>query len=254
MIQIKDNIFTQVFTTNDYSKFKVLHGNRLVNDSNLNRLIRSFKEKYLLSPILVNEKYEIIDGQHRFNAAKSLNLPIYYIMIYGYTINEVQILNTNSRNWTKIDYLNAYCDMGNSEYLKLRQFMIDFPEFGIASSEAIVTNTTRGINSRNLIHQKQGRMKNFEEGKLKIHNIDEAYLIANKIKAFAPYYNGFNRSGFVATMITIFKNENYNNDLMLRKLQMQPTALKHCADVSQYKILIEDIYNYKNQNKINLRF
>ena len=44
------------------------------------------KKKYLVSPILVNEKMEVIDGQHRLQAQKELNLPTYYIKNKGYDL------------------------------------------------------------------------------------------------------------------------------------------------------------------------
>jgi len=49
----------QVQTSRDYSKFKTLIGNRKPNELHIKRLISSFKERYLFSPILVNEKMQI---------------------------------------------------------------------------------------------------------------------------------------------------------------------------------------------------
>ena len=71
----------QVQTSSDYAKFKTLIGNRKPNELHIKRLISSFKERYLFSPILVNEKMQIIDGQHRFLSAKELNLPINYLVV-----------------------------------------------------------------------------------------------------------------------------------------------------------------------------
>ena len=59
-----------VLSTTDYAKFKTLQGNRDVNKLHVSRLKESFKTAYLLSPIVVNQYYEIIDGQHRYEAAK----------------------------------------------------------------------------------------------------------------------------------------------------------------------------------------
>jgi len=73
----------KIFYTTDYSKFNTLAGNRQVNIAHVKKLESSFDEEYLISPILVNEKFQIIDGQHRFEAAKNLKLPIYYYMIQG---------------------------------------------------------------------------------------------------------------------------------------------------------------------------
>ena len=73
-------VVNQVNSTNDYLKFKTLKGNRNVNKLHVRRLKESFKEAYLLSPIIVNQNFEIIDGQHRFEAAKSMELPINFII------------------------------------------------------------------------------------------------------------------------------------------------------------------------------
>ena len=51
-----------------------------------------------------------------------------------------------------------------------------------------------------------------------------------------------------------FKNENFEFTEFLAKLKQQPTTLQDCTNVSQYKSLIEEIYNYRRREKINLRF
>jgi hypothetical protein len=40
----------------------------------------------------------------------------------------------------------------------------------------------------------------------------------------------------------------------LQKLKIQPLALQDCTDINQYILLIEEIYNYKRRDKVNLRF
>lgn len=244
----------QVRTTTDYTRFKTLVGNRKPNDLHVKRLSNSFQKRYLFSPILINEKWQIIDGQHRFLAAKDLGLPINYITVEGYGLNEVQILNTNSANWKKEDYLKAYCDLGSKPYLEMKQFMNDFPDFGIAVSEQLITNSTGGVNNKNNLHKGRGIVKNFEEGRLTITDLKKSYENAEKVMMFKPYYDGYNRSVFVSGLIGIFKNENYNHAEMISKLAQQPSSLTHCTNVTQYKLLLEEIYNYRRREKVNLRY
>ena len=75
---MKTEIYIQ--KSKDYNIFKTLTGNRELNISHKEKLKKSFKENYLISPIIINEKYEIIDGQHRFNAARELGYYVYYIL------------------------------------------------------------------------------------------------------------------------------------------------------------------------------
>lgn len=248
------NKSNQVRTTTDYARFKTLVGNRKPNDLHVKRLTQSFEKRYLFSPILVNEKWQIIDGQHRFLAAKELGLPINYIVVEGYGLNEVQVLNTNAANWKKEDYLKAYCDLGAENYLQMKQFMSDYPEFGIAVSEQLLTNTVGGVNNRKSVDKGRGRIKNFEEGRLTIPDLRQSYDNAEKVLMFKPYYDGYHRSVFVAALIGIFRNENYKHAEMISKLAQQSYALTDCTNVTQYKLLLEEIYNFKRREKVNLRY
>jgi len=244
----------QVYTTTDYSKFNTLIGNRKPNELHLRRLKNSFKQRYLFSPILVNEKMQIIDGQHRFLSAKELNLPINYLIVQGYGLEEIQILNTNSSNWKREDYLKAYCDLGVEPYLQMKQFMSDFPDFGVAISEMILTDKVDGSNAYKTIDKMDVRMMGFQNGELKIPNLYKAYESAEKVLMFKPYYEGYNRATFVRTLITLFKNENYIHAEMISKLSNNPSVLTHCANGTQYKILLEEIYNFRRREKVNLRY
>lgn len=247
----------EILTTKNYGLFKMLNGNRPLNELHVRRLMESFKMEYLLSPVIVNKNMEIIDGQHRLEAAKRLGLPINYIKTNGYGLMEVQLLNTSNKNWGKIEYLNSYCDLGIKSYLQLKEFMNTYPIFGISAAEKIMTNTIGGVNNRGSyrINGKEvGRVKNFEMGKFEVNDIKLSYEYAAKIIEYAPYYSGYFRALFVGTLITLFKNPDFIHNEMIKKLQLHPTALVHCQTSEQYKLLIEKIYNYKNHNKVNLRY
>jgi len=55
-------------------------------------------------------------------------------------------------------------------------------------------------------------------------------------------------------MISIFKIEAYNHDKLMERIEANPNSLHNCNKVMEYKMLIEDIYNFRSQKKINLRF
>jgi len=245
-------VVNQVNQTNDYEMFQTLEGNRNVNKLHVSRLKESFKTAYLLSPILINQRNQIIDGQHRFEAAKALGLPVNYIICNDYGLKEVQILNTNMKNWKKEDYLHAYCDLKNPEYLKFRNFMRRFTEFGIATCEIMIIDRSNGKQGK--IEGMRCKIKYFEEGELEIPDYDYSCEIAEKIMQIKPYYDGFNRPAFVRAMCGVFKVADYNHTVFLQRLNSQPNALQHCATVMQYRLMIEDIYNYRSREKVSLRF
>lgn len=253
-------VVNQVNQTNDYEMFKTLDGNRTVNKLHVNRLKESFKTAYLLSPILINQLNQIIDGQHRFEAAKSLGLPVNYIICNDYGLKEVQILNTNMKNWKKEDYLHAYCDLKHPEYLKFRNFMRRFNEFGIAGCEAMLTGLNGGKQGHDTKNEfttnRSGTytIKYFEQGDLVIPNYEYSVECAEKLMMVKPYYDGFNRPSFVRAMLSVFRVELYNHAKFIERLNANPTSLQHCANVTQYKLMIEDVYNFRSREKVSLRF
>ena len=60
-----------VYRTEDLSIFKTLKGNREVKENRKQTLIESIdKHGYITNPIIVNERFEVIDGQGRLAACK----------------------------------------------------------------------------------------------------------------------------------------------------------------------------------------
>lgn len=237
----------QVHTTKDYSLFKTLNGNRDVNHIHLSRLKDSMNKKHLTTIIMVNEKFEIIDGQHRFLISQELNLPINYIISKNYGLNEVQILNANMKNWQTVDYVNGYCDLGFKDYIIYRDFV---NEYGFQSQVSILLLSGEDVNGAG----KENPSTRFKEGKFKVKDLDNANKMAEKIMMIEPYYKGYLRRSFVFALIGMFKNENFEFTEFIAKLKQQPTTMQDCTSRTQYKVLIEEIYNYRRRDKVNLRF
>lgn len=255
----KAQIVNTVYKTYDLSIFKPITGNRVPNLQHIRRLVDSIKMRGMkCNPILINENYEVIDGQHRLAAAKECKTFIYYIMIEGYNLSDVQTLNLNQKNWTRKDFMDGYASIGIESYIKLKWFSEKNDDYLLSDCIAFCSNITSGTtNTLSMKFDKKG-FRNykeiFEEGTWKGKDFELAQEWANKIRLIKPYYEGYNRSKFVGTMISMFLNKNFDFSEFMHKLRLQPTALKECANREQWKTLIEDIYNYKSRNKINLRF
>jgi hypothetical protein len=249
----------KVYRTSDLTIFKQIDGNRVPNIQHIKRLADSIRVYGMkCNPILVNERMEVIDGQHRLMAAKEASSFVYYIIVDGYSLDEVHTLNLNQKNWTKKDFMDGYANMGIESYIKLKKFTEKNEDFGFSDCIALCQNTGSG-SSRTLTGQLNGNRLDgnaqiFEQGTWKTGDINKAQDMANKIRMIKPYYSGYNRVGFVGTMITLLNNEKFDFNEFMHKLRLQPTALVDCANRDQYRTLIEDIYNYKSRNKINLRY
>lgn len=233
----------QVYTTTDYFLFKPIDGNRTKSELHLSRLKKSMSENYLFTVIVVNENYEIIDGQHRFECIKELGLPLHYIICNGYGLDEVHILNQNAKIWNADDYLEGYCNLGMKEYLIYRDFK---EKYNIGHSECMGLLT--GLTAIG------AKYKPFHTGQFKATHLKQATDVMEKVLQCEPYYKGVRRRSFIYTISKLLKNENFNFNEFVQKLKLQPSSLHDCINVNQYKLLIEDIYNYKRRKKVNLRF
>lgn len=110
--------YGKIYRTTEYDMFKSLDGNREV--TGYMSIIRSIEEVgYVLSPILVNEKMEVVDGQNRLRALRILGKPVDYIIQEGIGIKECRSLNIGQKNWTFSDFIKSYSADGNANYTRL---------------------------------------------------------------------------------------------------------------------------------------
>lgn len=242
-----------VFKTSDYSLFKFLDDNRDLNMLHVQRLVKSFEHKHLICPIIVNEKMEVIDGQHRLEASKAAGVPIFYIVVPGYSIQEVQILNVNQKNWTSIDFLHMYCERGKKAYLQLREFMDYFPDFKIRVSIRLLEgpkDVTEELNGKR-VHAKR-----FEEGRFVVKDLGKAYQNAKRISEFKPFFDGYATDQFVGAALKLLGNKKYSHKEMIHKLGSSSISLRKCQTVEEYLLLLEKIYNFKRstEDKVSFRY
>ncbi len=246
----------KVYKTSNLSMFKDIDGNRVPNLQHIKRLVYSIN-KYGMkcNPILVNERMEVIDGQHRLMAAKEAESFVYYIIVKGYTLSEVHTLNLNQKNWSKSDYMEGYANMGVESYIKLREFTLRNIDFAFANCLALCSNISHSSDvflaaQIDILSSKHI----FEEGTWIGKDWDKAQDWANKIRMVGTYYEGYNRSTFIRAFIPLLSNVKFDFNEFMHKLRLQPIALVDCVNSEQYRTVIEDIYNWRSRNKISFKY
>ena len=100
--------------TKDYDQFKFLDSNRMPNTRRIKQLAQSIKENGVQIPIIVNSDKEIVDGQHRFWALRSLKYTVPYIVSHTWKsdTHTIEINNTGAR-WNAMDFANYAAANGN---------------------------------------------------------------------------------------------------------------------------------------------
>lgn len=233
-------IIGNVYETKDYGMFKLIKGNRDVNESDVVKLAESISIKYNICPIIVTSDFYVIDGQHRVLVCKRLDLPVRYVIDPNAVLEDVLRLNSYSKKWTAQDYLLSYKKQGIKPYIDIYKFMIEYDIPIKLALSALGKDSGKGFND-------------FKYGNLCTKNLDEAKWLVGKFFTIRGH-NKKLKARFLNVLKQVIKNEDFNIDLFIRKLKLQPTRLVSCATAEQYRGLIEDIYNYRNRHKVSLRF
>src|ERR1700727_1121574 len=118
-----DNL--QIYQTTEYDKFKLFPCNRIITDGHVRHISDSenFESWMRSCPIIVNEDFYIIDGQHRFAACKKMHLPIYYTIREGAEVKDIIPLQ-GGKPWRIEDYIRYHALNGNLSF----RFLLDFRE------------------------------------------------------------------------------------------------------------------------------
>jgi len=215
--------------TKNYQMFKIVSSNRDVDTFHVKRLVESIKKLNLLeaNPIIVNKNMEVIDGQHRLEAAKILFEDIYWVEVDAKNTSEAIVsLNSSQKNWVLEDYIRHYAKLGLSNY----QRIIDIIDQGHVISNAV-----------SICSQSQGGAKDIKTGKFicGLHNILDLSNICLEFQTVLPIKLS---TVVVRAVITMVKN-GYIHKEHFPKIRENQFGIQKCASPEQYVTQFETIIN-----------
>lgn len=232
-----------VYSTEDYSRFKKLNGNREVLEKRARLILESIKERgWIRNPIVVNEWMEIIDGQGRYEALQRLKLPVEYVISKGATIDDCIALNMKQANWKGIDYVKCWADMGKKDYILL---------LSLYGKYANLTDTCIGtIAGKSYTDGKAGG-RQIRDGSFKINDREHLYEcldFVNECMGIIGRGNGRARS-WVGIFKMAFYSEEILNDRFLEMLKKNRAHIVPCTNFEQAIKCVEKAYNYGSKKK-----
>lgn len=230
--------------TTDYSMFQFRHDNRTgISDKHVEKLKKSIKLNNLLEfrPMIVNQKMEVMDGQHRLMAAKELGVPIYFIKE---DIEQKHLITLNTlKSWSLSDYLNFYVKNGYEEYIKFNQFLL---KSGLKISAAM---RLQANNSHGLEIFRNGSFK-FNEFNT-FDKFDRINNILNYIKSLKTYSSFLNSVRLYCALIQVVSHENYDEGKFLKNIARLIDKIEPKATHAGYVKLFAEIHNWKNHKRVS---
>lgn len=231
----KQSVVTPIYKTFDYDRFSFISGNRSVNACNYAKLEKSMLEEQLIIPICVNEKKEIIDGQHRYTVAKNNGLPVYYYVIDNYDIEAVKRANMVNRTWDKKDFLQLQVEYGKDSYI-IFDYLIN--QYGISIQDLLKVFAHIQNKTLNMIS------KDFEAGKLTDDGCEQVEDFLKALEDF-NFFRYYTTKPFVAAFIRLYFNSLYQHDKMKERIRSRKSAFTKKTTVDEYLVfLTRDVYSF----------
>ena len=248
--------------TQNYNAFQLIVENRPINYQHVENLKKQMQDNpnYLKSdPILCNSKemsndryasadghaIGIIDGQHRFLAAKAEGKTIYYTINDEISLRDVAVASAYSKKWTLNDYLHYYCVQGLTEYKKFAGYMsrTKFPP-------SVCQNILQG-----------GRGKyfktKFETGALecgastnKAEKFADAVIGTDDKQGLTEFLTFARKAAFLNAFRVLYKNPKYDHSRMMAKVEYMSTTIRDCPDRAGFLKELSRVYNYNSRDKV----
>lgn len=236
----EDKKVLDIRVTTDYDKFKFIGPNRVVIQKHVSKLIKSMKEQYLMCPITVNKAFEIIDGQHRFTSARELGLPVYYYMVEGYGIEEVQRANSNSIVWNDNDRLHSFLASNNAEYQVIKDIMDSYE----VNLDPVITLFARV--QKTSLHSLKYKFRNGLFSSDRVNEVEEFF---ENLECFS-FFDEYKKKSFITAFIDIYFHPDYDHELMAKKVPSKAQYFEKMSSKHKYiEFLCNHVYSFGASSK-----
>lgn len=219
--------------TTNYKQFVKMKGNRDIDPGNIWSLRQSIMAKNLLSiPIVVNDKMEVVDGQHRLTIAEELKLPLYYLKLPGLTIDDVIRLNSYGKKWAFMDYVNTHAAYGRKQYVRIKEYISMLGNFPPSNVIFLVGKYPRG------------NRRPFKDGTIELLDHERCIELVSQINEIATYTvpGVVNSKRYARTISQFVRREGYDHERFIERLKLSGKGIGYRGTESDYTRQFEDIY------------
>lgn len=232
----------QIQETQDYSLFRRIKGNRTVSQPHVNRLLEAIKndpKTITYNPIIVNQKMEVIDGQHRLEAIKKSELPVHYIKVDDVGLETVQKLNSISKMWSPMDYAKSFAENGNEDYRIYIDFKIRFK----FNHDVVMRYLALDVPMTGTL---------FKQGKFQIPNVARSYELATYLQDLQQFYDRIAYRNSAYGFLIVAQSPNYDHRRMYRQMKNYAQNINEQPLANDYAREFERIYNYRQHSVVRL--
>jgi len=254
-------VLTTIYTTTNYSMFGHIGGNRNLDTPNLTKIKQSLNKKHIKTNAIIcildledsQTPLKIVDGQHRFEACKSLNIPVSYVIDDSLSmesiLNDITLLNTASKEWDVSDFMRSEAKKGNQNYILYSSVYTSY--FNSFDHEALFFILNSDVTRKGT----KISYPSFKSGELKFDQSDFNYL-TERLKLIS-HFDEYNEIGgkryYQKALNRLINTKGFIVEQMSSKLKTRHSAIVKCTTVEGALKQMSNIYNWKSQSgKIGL--
>jgi hypothetical protein len=229
-----------VYRTRNYGLFKTIESNRELVPSHIEQLKASIAKKGQYTPIIVKSNGEVLEGQHRLQVCKELNIPVYYL-IRDLDISDISEMNSRSRNWKNIDYLHHWAKRGYQPYMRLLEIAEQHKDLGIEVSNLIIIFGNDGAKS----------LENFKNGKFALQFHDRGLKVLRIYKKIKNYCDKNPNNIFfraLAHLAMLETDGKFDIERFIKKLKRKSFTKPATGTLRDYLYIMETIYNLNERS------
>jgi hypothetical protein len=236
--------------------FGHIGGNRNLDTPNLTKIKQSLSKKHIKTNAVIcivdnsdeSQPLKIVDGQHRFEACKSLNMPVSYVIDDTLSVetilNDITLLNTASKEWDVSDFMRSEAKKGNQNYILYSKVYTQFDKNFDHESLFYILN-----NDKNRKHPRIS-YPSFKSGELIFDQSDYVYL-TNRLEDLT-LFNEYNEMGgkryYQKALNQMVNTRGFDLNQMLNKIKVRKSTIVKCTTVEGALRQLANIYNWKSQS------
>lgn len=226
---------SKIYETKNFDLFKFKEGNRNVSQKHIKKLTNEIIKEDLRIPIQVSPSGEILDGQHRFIAYKTLNRSFrFYIETDNTKVEDIQKMNTVNRSWSQEDILDSQVKLKNPHYVEFDRIA---KKHNLKISVVLrLFNISRG---------------KFMDGSLKMNDKNDINIMINNIETILKNWKDKPSDKLQLAIINFFRTyKEANLGDLVAKLIQYPSKTYDCTNELEYVDCLLNLYNIRNRKPI----
>jgi len=238
----------EIKTSDDHDRFLPHGQQRVIKPGQVKRIISSMKSHGFISayPISVyrdGDKFRIIDGHHRHAAARSLKIPIHFVMLTKEMEGSLGDVN-NGKPWTCLDWARKWALEGKPDFIRLAKY----------TDRGIPLCVAATLLKGNSASSAGGTRNSLEDGTFTIVSTDQIEALLNVKDQLEGLCPAISSRAFMEAFSMCWLVDHFDIKQLKSRITANPHMLVKTANRQQMLDLLEKIYNHHSGTKIPLAF